>query len=47
MDHKGVIKMYEVFENESYIFLICEYLDGGEFFHYLRKSIAYDEHLLA
>lgn len=47
MDHKGVLKLYEVFENETYIFLVCEFLEGGEFFHHLKKTISYDEHLLA
>jgi calcium/calmodulin-dependent protein kinase I len=47
MDHRGVIKLFEVFENETYIFLVCEYLEGGEFFHQLKKTIHYDENLLA
>jgi calcium/calmodulin-dependent protein kinase I len=33
MDHKGVLKLYEVFENNAYVFLVCELLEGGEFFH--------------
>lgn len=32
MDHPGVIKLEEVHENENYVFLICEQLDGGELF---------------
>lgn len=47
MNHKGVLKLYEVFENETYIFLVCEYLDGGEFFHHLKRSTNYDENTLA
>lgn len=36
MDHKGVIKMFEVYENENYIFLVKELLRGGELFHKLK-----------
>lgn len=36
-----------MFENETYIFLVCEYLEGGEFFHYLKKTVVYDESMLA
>lgn len=47
MDHKSVIKLYEVFENDTFIFVVCEYLEGGEFFNHLQKAIHYDENLLA
>lgn len=45
MDFKGVIKLYEVYENDSYIFLVCELLEGGELFNHL-KGRAYDEILV-
>ena len=38
MDHPGVIKLEEVHENENYVFLICEQLDGGELFQKLKNS---------
>ncbi len=28
MNHRGVIKLYEVYENETHIFFICEILEG-------------------
>lgn len=46
MDFKGVIKLYEVFENDSYIFLVCELLQGGELFNHM-KGKAYDEKTVA
>lgn len=30
MNHPGVIKLYEVYENDSYIYLVKELLKGGE-----------------
>lgn len=32
MDHKGVIKLYEVYEDEDLIYLVMELLRGGELF---------------
>lgn len=29
MNHRGVIKLYEVYENETHIFFICEILEGN------------------
>lgn len=47
MDCRGVIKLYEVFENESYIFLVCEMLDGGELFTHMKGQKAYEEKQVA
>lgn len=46
MDFKGVIKLFEVYENDSYIFLVCELLEGGELFNHM-KGKAYDETIVA
>ena len=32
LDHKGVIKLHYVYENEDYVFLILDLLKGGELF---------------
>ena len=41
--HKNVIRMYEVYENESYIHLVLEYLKGGELFQKLQNKGTYSE----
>lgn len=35
--------MYEVYENETHIFLINELLKGGELFHKLKSHGKFDE----
>ncbi|CAD8126270.1 unnamed protein product [Paramecium sonneborni] len=46
MDFVGVIKLYEVFENDNYIFVVCEFLEGGELFNQM-KGKAYAEKTVA
>ncbi|CAD8213286.1 unnamed protein product [Paramecium octaurelia] len=46
MDFRGVIKLHEVYENDNYIFLVCELLEGGELFNQM-KGKAYDEKTVA
>lgn len=35
MDHPNVVRIYDVFEGERDLFLVLEYVDGGELFDYL------------
>ena len=35
--HPNIIKLYDVFENEKYIYIIMEYCPGGDLFSYLEK----------
>lgn len=32
LDHPGIIKLYEVYEDEFYVYLIVELVKGGELF---------------
>jgi len=43
INHPNVIKIYEVFENELYVHLVIEYLDGGELFTQLKSKGIYSE----
>ena len=43
MDHKHVIRLYEVYENENYVFLVKELLRGGELFTFLKSYGVYSE----
>ncbi|KAH8113869.1 kinase-like domain-containing protein [Phellopilus nigrolimitatus] len=35
MDHPNVVRIYDVFEGDKELFLVLEYVDGGELFDYL------------
>ena len=35
--HPNIIKLYDVFENEKYIYIIMEYCAGGDLFSYIEK----------
>lgn len=43
LDHPSIIKLYEVYENDLYIHLVLEYLEGGELFQHLSAKGAYTE----
>ncbi|CAB0029630.1 unnamed protein product [Trichogramma brassicae] len=38
LNHKHVIKLYQVMETEKMIYLVTEYAEGGEIFDYLVKN---------
>ncbi|KAF2074122.1 hypothetical protein CYY_004564 [Polysphondylium violaceum] len=38
IDHPNAMKMYEVYETSKYLFLILEYVEGGELFDYLVEK---------
>ena len=35
--HPNIIKLYDIFENEKYIYIIMEYCAGGDLFSYIEK----------
>ena len=35
--HPNIIRLYDVFENEKYIYIIMEYCGGGDLFSYIEK----------
>ncbi|KAM3136273.1 hypothetical protein pb186bvf_011572 [Paramecium bursaria] len=38
LNHPGIIRLYEVYENENNISVITDYLEGGELFKYLTNQ---------
>ncbi|XP_076369716.1 serine/threonine-protein kinase BRSK2-like isoform X1 [Tachypleus tridentatus] len=37
IDHPHVLKLYDVYENNKYLYLVLEHVSGGELFDYLLK----------
>lgn len=37
-DHPNIIKMYEVYEGEFHIYMVLEFLNGGELFDRIVKK---------
>lgn len=37
LNHPGVIKMFDVYENSTHVFLVQELLRGGELMHKLKS----------
>ncbi|KAK3721792.1 serine/threonine-protein kinase gin4 [Vermiconidia calcicola] len=45
LEHPNIVRLYDVWENRNELYLIMEYVDGGELFHYVdeRKGLPEDE----
>lgn len=39
MDHPNIIKYYEEYENEKYIYLVMEYCDGGDLYDKIEQVV--------
>ena len=38
LDHPNIVKYYETYVDEKYIYLVMEYIDGGELFDKIAKQ---------
>lgn len=38
-DHPNIVKIYEVLENETHVFLIMEYCEGGELLSFIKAGL--------
>ncbi|KAG4305120.1 hypothetical protein PORY_001290 [Pneumocystis oryctolagi] len=55
IDHPNVMRLYDVWENKSELYLILEYIEGGELFDYLvekgrleeREAVGYFRQIIA
>jgi len=44
IDHPFVLKLYDVYETSRYLFIVMEYVEGGELFEYLVSKGSLDLH---
>ncbi|KRX00275.1 Protein kinase-like domain [Pseudocohnilembus persalinus] len=45
LDHPNIIRLYEIFESRSYVYLVQEYCEGGELFDKIIERNNFDEKL--
>jgi len=43
INHKNVIKCYDILESEKYAYIVMEYIPGGELYEYLKKKYYFTE----
>ncbi len=43
LDHPNIIRLYEIFEDKSYLYLVMEYCEGGELFEQLASQGVFTE----
>lgn len=44
LNHPNIIKFFEIFENDKYIFMVLEYADKDDMFKFLKKNGKFKEH---
>ena len=47
LDHPNIVKLYEIYNDSKNIYLITEYLEGGELFDLILKSRHFNENIAA
>lgn len=43
LDHDGIIRMFEIFENKKFIFMVLEYVDCGDLLSWMRDHGKFSE----
>lgn len=38
LEHRNIVRLYDVWENHNELYLIMEHVEGGELFHYIEES---------
>ena len=44
MDHPNIVKLYEVYSDQEYFYLVCEFCSGGELFDRILEKGKFSEH---
>lgn len=43
LDHPGIIKLHEIYENGNYVHVVVEYIKGEDLFNHLKRKGLYSE----
>lgn len=43
LDHPNILKLYEIYESRSNIYLVLEYIQGGDLLSHLKEKLQYSE----
>lgn len=43
VDHPNIVKVYEIFKDEKYLYIVLEYVDGKELFDYIVENYTVNE----
>lgn len=43
LDHPNIIRIFEYYESKNSLYIITEYLDGGELFEKISEKESFDE----
>lgn len=46
LDHNNIIKLYEVYEGNKNVYLVMEYVEGGELFAFIKSKKNYSEEIV-
>lgn len=48
LEHENIVRLFDVWENSNELYLIMEYVEGGELFHYVeqRRGLPEDETII-
>ena len=44
LDHPNIVKFYETYQDEKYLYFVMEYCSGGELFNQIIKRKHFSEH---
>ena len=47
LDHKNILRLYEVYENEQFIYMVFDLMAGGEFLKSMKPHIEFTEIFVA
>jgi calcium-dependent protein kinase len=47
LDHPNIVKLYEIYEDPKNIYMVTEYLEGGELFDLILRTKHFNENIAA